>query len=167
MGTTYLVTPSLSLELNPTVRVFGAGWLGLFLFNGVLTLVVLAGVWHNLFHLPIPLPKERGLSFHQFISRYWFGIQSTRSWWLALVTWPRERGLIWQTVGEIAAPIVIIAGFVVSLHNLLTARNTAYSRHLAHPAVMVIYTAAILAVIVGFRLFFGNKFVRYKGTWET
>ena len=160
---TYLASPLLTRERNPLVSLFGAGWAGLLTFNGAVTIMVLVGLWYRTFRTPSLERIPRCLSFEAFVSCHWFGTGVVRPWWHALWALPRDRSLVWQALGAVAAPVVTAAGLVVAVENLLVARSPDYAASTGSIVGPLIYATVLVAVVVGFRLFFAREYSRYCG----
>ena len=158
-ATTYMVTPDLSREYNPLVRIFGAGWRQLLFAQAVMIALVVGLAYWDLFFSPLPHPQERGLSFRDFADIYYFARRVTATDYL----WRLPRG--WRMglkmAGYVLPRALIILGFYVAASTFMSIHSALWRQVLRLTFPAIYYVPMVLVILWSAYGFLRREFRSY------
>ncbi len=159
-ATTYLVTPDLSRETNPMVRVLGFGWSQLLAAEVILSLLVVGLSYWALFSPPLRHPQEQGLRFREFADVFYFGRRAalTDYLWRPPVGWRLNLKMAGHTL-----PRVLIAmGFSVAASSLASVYCAPWREFLRLTAPSCYYVPLVLLSVWSIHSFLRHEYSGYS-----
>ncbi len=156
---TYVITPDLEKETNPIVSIFGQGWMAVIIFQIILASVVIILNYYSLFKIKNSYPSQKGYSFKDFITYYYFG--EKRSLIKMLYKFPKNKSVLIKALGYILPRSLIVISVFISLSSTLLIVSSDYQKFYA-AAKPCYYVILIAIVSVFYVLFFKKEYTIYQ-----
>ena len=150
-------TPNLDKESNPLVSVFGLTWIPLLITVGLLTFYVFY-VYYLVCFKPFDLkPKEKGLSFSEFMVFIYLGRKD--SWTGMLYKFPKDLNRFNHWMGSNLTSCIVYAGFVSTIMWLLIYSSDFYKD--IHSATLI-YSILVIGSLLLIYNWNRRQFLKYK-----
>lgn len=161
--TTFLYTPDLKYESNIIVKIFGANWTVVFIFQVLmLSMVVYLFYYYQFKFKPVTF-EEAGLTLKQYISVFHFN--NKNSFWETFYKIPKNKNGFLGATGFVAFYTLLVASYVVGTSTTLLLLSNDYRQLYKYggTGVLILFITCLgLFITIQFirREYFRNRIIR-------
>lgn len=156
---TYIITPNLEKETNPIVSLFGQGWVSLISIQIILISVIIILNYYSLFKIKNIYPSQKGYSFKEFLSYYYFGEKQNLI--KLLYKMPKNKSTLIKSLGYMLPRTLIVVSIFISLSSTFLVYSSYYRKFysVARPYYYIVIAAIAFFFYI---LFFKREYAIYQ-----